>query len=68
MMSPSSIDVTKRCWLLMLSHYAPLKAPEICLEITIHHVHITPNRKTEFQTHIQDDLLLHSLAEMIIAG
>ena len=51
-----------------LSHYAPLKAPEIPLDITINHVHITPNRKTEFQTLIQDDLLFHSLAEMIIAG
>ena len=51
-----------------LSHYAPLKAPEIPLDITINHVHITPDRKTEFQTLIQDDLLLHSLAEKIIAG
>ena len=31
-----------------LSHYAPLKAPEIPLDITINHVHITPNRETEF--------------------
>ena len=51
-----------------LSHYAPLKAPEKPLDITINHVHITPNRKTEFQTLIQDDPLLHSPAELIIAG
>ena len=51
-----------------LSHYAPLKAPEIPLDITINHVYITPNRKTEFQSHIQDDLLLCSLAKTIIAG
>ena len=51
-----------------LSHYAPLKAPEIPLDITINHVHITPDRKTEFQALIQDDPLLHSLAETIIAG
>ena len=29
-----------------LSHYTPLKAPERPLEITINHVHITPDRKT----------------------
>ena len=51
-----------------LSQYAPFKAPEIPLDITINHVHITSDRKTEFQTLIQDDPLLHSLAEMIIAG
>ena len=28
-----------------LSHYTPLKAPEIPLDITINHVHITPDRK-----------------------
>ena len=51
-----------------LSKYAPLKVPEIPLDITINHVHTTPDRKTEFQTLIQDDLLLQSLTEMIIAG
>ena len=51
-----------------LSCYAPLKAPEIHLDITINHVHITSDRKTEFETLIQDDLLLCSLAEMITAG
>ena len=61
--------LAKRCWYAdALSHYASLKAPEIPLDITINHVHITPHRKTEFQTLIQDDLLLHSLAETIIAG
>ena len=50
-----------------LSCYAPLKAPVIPLDITINHVHITPDRKTEFQALIQDDLLLYPLAEMIIA-
>ena len=34
-MSPSGIDLARRCWLLMLSHYAPLKATEIPLDITI---------------------------------
>ena len=40
-----------------LSHYAPLKAPEIPLDITINHVQITPDRMIEFQTLIQDDSL-----------
>ena len=51
-----------------LSYYASLKSPEIPLDITINHVYITPDQKTDFQTLIQDDLLLHSLAEMIITG
>ena len=51
-----------------LSCYAPLKAPEIHLDIIINHVHITPNKKTEFQALIQDDPLLCSLADIIIAG
>ena len=51
-----------------LSYYASLRATGIPLDITINHVHITPDRKTEFQTLIQDDPLLHSLAETIIAG
>ena len=46
--------------------YAPFKALEIPLDITINYVHITPNRKTEFQTLTQDDQLLCSLAETII--
>ena len=51
-----------------LSCYAPLRAPEIPLDIIINHVHITPDRKTEFQTLIQNGLLFHSLTETIIAG
>ena len=70
-------DVTMMYWPIKemlvadpLSHYAPLKAPEIPLDtiIIINHVHITPNRKTEFLTVIQDDQLLCSLAETIITG
>ena len=52
----------------VLSNYAPLKAPEIPLDITVNHVHITPDKKTEFQTLVQDDPLLPSLVEMIITG
>ena len=51
-----------------VSCYVPLKVPEIMLDITINHVHITPDRKTEFQALIQDDLLLYSISEMIIVG
>ena len=51
-----------------LSCYASLKAPEIPLDIMINHVNITTDRNTELQALIQDDPLLHSLAEMIIAG
>ena len=51
-----------------LSRYAPIDAPEIPLDITINHVHITPEKKSEFQSTIQDDPLLRSLAETIIAG
>ena len=51
-----------------ISCYAPLKAPEKPLDIAINHVHITPDRNAEFQALIQDNLLLCSLAEMIIVG
>ena len=69
MMSPSSIKPGKKEVVPDApSHCAPLKASEIPLDITINHVHIAPDRKTEFQTLIQDDLLLCSLAEIIMAG
>ena len=51
-----------------LSCYAPLNAPEIPLDITINHVHITPDNKSEFQAIIQDDPFLCSLAKVIITG
>ena len=69
MMSPSNINLAKEMPVAdALFHYAPLKAPKIPLDITINHVHITPDRKTEFQTLIQDDPLLWSITETIIAG
>ena len=37
-------------------------------DISIHHVHITPEKKLEFQRSIQDDPLLYTLAETIVAG
>ena len=41
-----------------LSRYSPLIGPEVALDIVIHHVHITPEKKLEFQRTIQDDSLL----------
>ena len=51
-----------------LSRYAPQVGPEVPLDITIHHIHITPEKKLEFQQTIQDDPLLQSLTETIVAG
>ena len=51
-----------------LSRYPPLIGPEVALDIAIHHVHITPEKKLEFQRTIQDDPLLHTLADTIVAG
>ena len=51
-----------------LSRYAPQVGPEVPLDIAIHHIHITPEKKLEFQQTIQDDPLLQSLAETIVAG
>ena len=52
----------------VLSCYAPQNGPEVALNISIHHVHIIPEKKLEFQRSIQDDPLLHTLAETIVAG
>ena len=38
------------------------------LDIAIHHIHITPEKKLQFQQTIQDDPLLKSLAETTVAG
>ena len=51
-----------------LLRYAPQVGPEVPLDITIHHIHIIPEKKLEFQQTIQDDPLLTSLAETIVAG
>ena len=51
-----------------LSRYSPLIGPEVALDIAIHHVHITPEKKLEFQRTIQDDPLLRTLADTIVAG
>ena len=51
-----------------LSRYTPMPAPEVALDLAIHHMHITLEKKLAFQQSIQDDPLLRSLAETIIAG
>ena len=51
-----------------LSRYSPLIGPEVALDIAIHHVHITPEKKLEFQRTIQDDPLLRTLANTIVVG
>ena len=51
-----------------LSRYSPLVGPEVALDIAIHHVHITPEKKLEFQRTIQDDPLLCTLADTIVTG
>ena len=51
-----------------LSHYASMPALEVALDLAIHHMHITPEKKLAFQQSIQDDPLLRSLADTIIAG
>ena len=40
----------------------------MALDIAIHHVHITPEKKLEFQRTIQDHSLLCTLAKTIVAG
>ena len=51
-----------------LSHYAPHDTSEILLDIAINHIHITLQRKMEFQASILDDPLLCSLADAILAS
>ena len=51
-----------------LSQYAPVPAPDIALDLAIHHVHIMPEKKIAFQQSIKEDSILLSLAETIITG
>ena len=69
MMSPLSIILGRRCLLQMYCQGThALVGPEVALDIAIHHVHITLEKKLEFQRTIQDDPLLCTLAETIVAG
>ena len=51
-----------------LSHYAPPDTPDIPLNIAINHIHITPEKKTEFKAAIHDDAPLHCITDTMLAG
>ena len=51
-----------------LSGYAPLTAPEIPLDISVNLLHITPQKKCDFQDAVCSDPTLQALAEMILSG
>ena len=51
-----------------LSHYAPLATSAISLDISVNHLHITPQKKIDFQDVVHSDPTLHALAEMILSG
>ena len=51
----------------VLFRYSPLIGLEVALDIATHHVHITPVKKMEFQKTIQEDPLLCTLADIIVA-
>ena len=51
-----------------LSRYYPQPAPDIPLDIAIHHTHLTMQRKTAFQNAIVADPELRALSQMIIDG
>ena len=51
-----------------LSCYTPLATPAIPLAVSVNYVHITPQKKTDFQDAVHSDLTLHALAEMILSG
>ena len=51
-----------------LSRYYPQPAPEIPLDIAIHHTHLTMQHKTAFQNAIMADPELQALSQMIIDG
>ena len=51
-----------------LSRYHPQPAPEIPLDIAIHHACLTTQHKTAFQSAIVANPELHALSQMIING
>ena len=51
-----------------LSRYHPQPAPEIPLDIAIHHTHLTTQHKTAFQNAIVADPELQAISQMIING
>ena len=52
----------------MLSWFSPCPGPNIPLDIVIHHVCLSPERKEAFQQAFVSDPEMHALANMIITG
>ena len=51
-----------------LSQFSPCPGPDILLDITIHHAHLSPVRKEAFQQALVSDPKMHTLTNMIITG
>ena len=51
-----------------LSQFSPCPGPDIPLDITIHHAHLSPERKEAFQQAFVSDPETCTLADMIITG
>ena len=51
-----------------LSQFSPHPGPDIPLDITIHHAHLSPERKEAFQQAFVSNPEMHTLADMIITG
>ena len=51
-----------------LSQFSPCPGPDIPLDITIHHAHLSPERKEAFQQDFVSDPEMCALANMIITG
>ena len=51
-----------------LSHFKPKPGPEITLDITIHHAHLSPVWKEALQLAFKMDVEMHPLADIIISG
>ena len=51
-----------------LSRYLPEKAPEIHLDISTNHLYVTQEKKQDYQKAIQNNPLLHALADIIVSG
>ena len=51
-----------------LSRYSPEDTSEILLDISLNHIYINLEKKCDYQLAIQDDPLLHALADIILAG
>ena len=51
-----------------LSWFSPHPRPDIPLDITIHHAHLSPERKEAFQQAFVSNPKMHALTDMIITG